>query len=145
VNSLFQVPAMKRTLMDRVRDHLPTLLFGGGAGTCGAIVYMLVEKEPKLALEVIQSWGAPAMLGLVAMVIVDRGVRSLVQSNKETAAAQQRLADAVEQIAKRDDMEAMAQRALMNHVASQTEKILGRFDDLERRAKEGPQAHGASA
>jgi hypothetical protein len=135
----------KKTLLDQLRDFLPHLFFGGGAGAGVMIVYLLVQKEPRLALEVIKSWGAPAMLGLVAMVLVDRGFRNLIQVGRENAVAQQRLADAVQEIASRDNAEAVQQRAIMDHVATQTEKILTRLDELDQAAPRKEASRGASA
>lgn len=130
---LAQMPTAKRSLLEMLRDLLPHMFFGGGAGAGALIVYALVEKEPRMALDVIHSWGAPAILGLVAMVLVDRGFRNLIEVGQENAQAQQRLADAVQQIAQRDSTEAYEQRVLMGHVATQTQTILNRFDELEKR------------
>jgi hypothetical protein len=79
---------------------------------------------------------------------MDLGERA-IQAVTNSAASQQQLADAVNAIAKKDDQEAYEQRVLMGHIGTQTEKILTRFDELERRMNDADrakqQARGASA
>jgi hypothetical protein len=124
-----------------------------GAGA--AIAYVLAEREPKALIETFQRWGPWSLIGLVGMVIASRvGERVMdlgeraIQAVTKSAASQQELADAVNQIAKKDDQESYEQRVLMGHIGTQTEKILTRFDELERRmndADRAKQARGASA
>ncbi len=134
---------------------LPQLLLGGAMGGGATIAYLLAEKEPKALIETFQHWGAPSFIGLVALVLVSQGAsrvmdlgEKMLQVGRENAASQQQLADAVNAIARKDDQEAYEQRVLMGHIGTQTEKILARFDDMEKRMnEEGRQerARGASA
>jgi hypothetical protein len=78
--------------------------------------------------------------------VVDFGEK-LLQVGREVASSQEKLAGAVNEIAKKDDQEAYEQRVLMGHIGTQTEKILTRFDELERRMNDADRekARGASA
>jgi hypothetical protein len=135
---------------------LPGWLLSGGMGAGAAIAYVLAEREPRALIETFQHWGPWSLMGLVAMVIASRvGERVMdlgeraIQAVTNSAASQQQLADAVNAIAKKDDQEAYEQRVLMGHIGTQTEKILTRFDELERRMNDADrakqQARGASA
>lgn len=148
-------------------SKLPGVLLGGGLGAGATIALVLADKEPKLLIQTFFAWGPASLIGLVAIVLVGQGVskgftsvmefgdkmlqvgRENAASARENAASQQRLADAVNAIAKKDDQEAYEQRVLMGHIGTQTEKILTRFDELEKRMNDADrakqQARGASA
>ena len=126
----------------------------GGAGVGATIALTLIDKEHHYIVETFRAWGAPALLGLVALLLVSQGASRVLDLGeqilpvlRENAASQQRLADAVNAIAKKDDQEAYEQRVLMGHIGTQTEKILTRFDELERRLNDldRERARGASA
>lgn|GEM_PF-3038681 len=135
-------------------SKVPGILLGGSMGAAGTIAYVLATREPKALIDTVQHLGTPAILGVVALAfasqagsrVLDIGER-LIGVAKDNAVSQQRLADAVNAIANKDNQEAYEQRVLTGHIATQTEKILTRFDDLERRIndRDRERAHGASA
>jgi hypothetical protein len=130
-------------------SKLPHLLLGGGLGAGMTITYVLAEKEPKALIEVFQHWGAPSLIGLVALVlfsqtsqrVMDFGEKML-QVGRDNSASQQKLADAVQELANRDDREKEEQRRLLSFVGSQQEKILLAIDELKQ---QGNRSRGASA
>ncbi|MFL6310596.1 MAG: hypothetical protein ACJ71W_00695 [Terriglobales bacterium] len=128
---------------------LPHLLLGGGMGAGAIIAYELAEREPKALIETFQHWGAQSLIGLVALVVVSQlGGRfidlgeSMLQVGRDNASSQQKLADAVQELANRDDREKEEQRRLLSFVGSQQEKILVAIDELKQ---QGNRSRGASA
>ena len=120
-------------------SKLPHLLLGGGMGAGAAIAYVLADKEPKALIETFQHWGAPSLLGLVALVLVSQGAgrvmdlgEKLLQVGRDNAVAQQQLADAVQELVNKDDRETEEQRRMLSYVGSQQEKILAAIDDLKQ-------------
>jgi hypothetical protein len=113
-----------------IASKLPHWLIGGGVGA--SVALMLAEREPHTIIETFKGWGPLSFLALVMLAMIDRASRSMTDGLSKSAAAQQELADAVRQIAARDSNEAYEQRVLMGHIATQTEKILTRFEDLEK-------------
>jgi hypothetical protein len=128
---------------------LPHVLLGGGVGAGAMIAYELAEREPKALIETFQHWGAQSLIALVALVIasqlggrfIDLG-EQMLQVGRENSASQQKLADAVQELANRDDREKEEQRRLLSYVGSQQEKILTAIDDLKQ---QGTRSRGASA
>jgi hypothetical protein len=135
---------------------IPGMLLGGGMGAAATIVYVLADKEPKALIDTVQHLGASAFLGTIALVLASKGAsrvldigEQMLQVGRDNAASQQRLADAVNSIASKDDAEAYEQRVLIGHIGTQTEKILTRFDDFEKRInqqdRDRDRARGANA
>ena len=130
-------------------SKLPHLLLGGGMGAGAIIAYELAEREPKALIETFQHWGAQSLIGLVALVIasqlggrfIDLG-ESMLQVGRENSASQQKLADAVQELANKDDREKEEQRRLLSFVGSQQEKIMLALDELKQ---QGTRSRGASA
>jgi hypothetical protein len=136
------------TLPKDMVAKLPHLLLGTSMGAGATIAYVLAEKEPRALIETFQHWGAQAFLGMVALVVfsqvstrvIDVGAQ-MVQVGRDNATAQQKLADAVQELANRDDREKEEQRRLLSYVGSQQEKILRAIDELHNVTK----SRGASA
>jgi len=139
-------------------SKLLSVLLGGSVGAGATIALILADKEPKLLIQTFFAWGPASLIGLVAVVLVSQGIskgfttvvdfgEKLLQVGREVASSQEKLAGAVNEIAKKDDQEAYEQRVLMGHIGTQTEKILTRFDELERRMNDADRekARGASA
>jgi hypothetical protein len=128
---------------------LPHLLMGGGMGAGAIIAYELAEREPKALIETFQRWGAASFLVLVALVIasqiggrvIDLG-ESMLQVGRDNAVSQQKLADAVQELANRDDREKEEQRRLLSFVGSQQEKIMLALDELKQ---QGTRSRAAGA
>jgi hypothetical protein len=120
------------TLPANLASKLPHWLIGGGVGVGATVALMVAERDPHSVIETFKGWGPLSFLALVMLAMIDRASRSMTDGLSKSAAAQQELADAVRQIAARDNNEAYEQRVLMGHIATQTEKILTRFEDLEK-------------
>jgi hypothetical protein len=126
-----------------LRDLLQTAIFGGSAGSGMLLAYELISKQPAMVIETFRSWGPLSLFCLIGLVMVDRGFRSIVGATEQSAAAQQKLADAVNMIAVKDDREKEEQRRLLSYVGSQQETIIRRMDEIATQLK--GQARGASA
>jgi hypothetical protein len=125
-----------------VREIIPHLLLGGGsAGVAGVIAYKLVESNPALIIEMFKSWGPLSLLSVMGLMVMDRGFRRMVDASEKSSAAQQRLADAVHEIAQRDDYEAAQHRILLGHIGATMEKVLVKLEGMEQDSK----TRGASA
>ena len=143
-----------------VFTKLPHLLLGGGVGAGAMIAYELAEREPKALIETFQHWGALSFLILVGMVLLSQGAgrvldlgqrmlastekngERMLASTEKNAEGMQKLADAVQALANRDDREKEEQRRLLSFVGSQQEKILAAMDELKQ---QGNRSRGASA
>jgi hypothetical protein len=123
---------------------LRTLLLCCSAGGGAAFIYALVEKEPRMVLETLQKFGPETFLGLIALLMLDRSIKNGISILRESTQAQQRLADAVQEIAHKDDREREEQRRLMNYIGAQQERILDVFQQHMDKEKE-TKSKGASA
>ena len=123
------------------RDYIGHLVFGGSTGIGAVLAYKLVDSNPTLVLETFKSWGPLSLLCVMGMVMVDRGFRSMVGAAEKSATSQQILADAVRQIADRDNYRAQQQEILLGHIGTTMEKVLVKLEGVEQNTK----ARGVSA
>jgi hypothetical protein len=114
---------------------------GASAGAGLLLAYSLIESEPRLVIETFRGWGPMSLLCVIALVMIDRGFRGMVGAVKESSTAQQRLADAVNSIAQRDNYEAEQQKILLGHIGTTMEKVLIKLESMEPNSK----TRGASA
>jgi hypothetical protein len=136
-------------------SKLPHVLIGGGVGAGVTVALILAQKEPKLLIETFAHWGAPSLIGLVAVVLVGQGVATgftkvmefgaqMLEVGRENASSQQRLADAVNQIAQRDDERAREMELVVGQLARNSRQILEDIRDLKQHLSEGKaNAHSA--
>lgn len=125
-----------------LRDIVPHLVLGGSsAGVAGVLAYELVKSSPALVIETFKSWGPLSLLCVLGLLVMDRGFRRMVDASEKSSAAQQRLADAVHEIAQRDDYEAAQHRILLGHIGATMEKVLVKLESIEQDSK----TRGASA
>ena len=132
----------------RLPRWLQHLLFGGAMTSIGAVVYTLAEKEPRLLIETLQKFGPSTFLGLVALVILDRGLKNGITILREGTIAQQRLADAVQAIAQKDDERARELELVVGHLARNSRQILEEIKSMKQgltEKVENKHAHSASA
>src|SRR5579871_4309139 len=132
----------------RVRDRL--LAGGAGAGAGLMIALALSTREPKAVIDAVSHFGGAWALGLVALLVANQNFgkfmemgAQMIQVQKDNTAAAQELANAVRQIAEKDDRERVEQRRLISFVGTQQEKILERLDGLAQHL--GEKARGANA
>lgn len=121
-------------LPKELASKLPHLLLGGGMGAGATIAYVLAEREPRALIETFQHWGAPSLIGLVAVVLLSQASTKvmdlggqMLEVGRENAAAQQKLADAVSQISQKDDERAREMELVVDHLARNSRQIL---DDI---------------
>lgn len=126
--------------MKHWRDYIGHLVFGSSAGIGAVIALKLVDSNPTLVLETFKSWGPLSLLGVMSLVMVDRGFRSMVAAAEKSAGAQQNMADAIRELANKDDREKEEQRRMLSYVGSQQEKILLALDRLEQQKSRGASA-----
>jgi len=120
-------------------------LLTGGVISAGSVMayalWHLVESQPQLVLQVVNGWGPLAAIAIGGMLLVDRRFGQVLDVQRDSTSAHQKLADAVKELADRDDHEREEQRRLLSFVGSQQEKILLKLDQVDRNT----QARGAHA
>lgn len=128
--------------------RLPGILLGGGLGAGATIALVLADKEPKLLIQTFFAWGPASLIGLVAVVLVGQGVskgftkvmdfgESMLQVGREAASSQQKLADAVNLIAQKDDERAREMELVVGQLARNSRQLLDDFRDLKQKLSEG--------
>jgi multidrug efflux pump subunit AcrB len=133
---------------------LPQLLLGGGVGAGATIALVLAEKEPKLLIETFAHWGAPSLIGLVAVVLLGQGISKgftramdfgerMLQVGRDNAASQERLASAVNQIAQKDDERAREMELVVGQLARNSRQILDDIRELKQQFGGKANAHTA--
>jgi hypothetical protein len=111
------------------------LLAGSTATIGGVMVWMgarSITSEPRLFMTIVGQWGP--LFVIIVLFMYGLHVRSgqlfmLIRDNTQAA---QKMADAVEHWATRDDREQQKQSDLLTHVARQQEKMMIALDDMRR-------------
>lgn len=136
---------------------LPQLLLGGGVGAGATIALVLADKEPKLLIQTFFAWGPASLIGLVAVVLVSSGIskgftrvmdfgEKLLQVGRDNATSQQKLADAVNQIAQKDDERAREMELVVGKLARDSRQILDYVRELKQQfSQEKANAHTAGS
>lgn len=103
-------------------------------GTTAAVVGVigtLAVRESHLLIEAVKSFGGPWLIGLVAIFVVSQGFSQVMEAGKEailamkeSAASQQRLADAVNLIARKDDERARENELVMDYLTRNSKAVL---------------------
>jgi ubiquinone biosynthesis protein UbiJ len=116
------------------------LLYPGAAGIMLAITLSFIKllgTDPAAGTELLRGWGPGFVLGLLALVVVGAFLDKMVDAQRSSVDAQQKVAVALTQLAERDDRDRdrmvtetqyMAQRmdqthALVTSVAAQLSRI----------------------
>lgn len=118
------------------RELLKHLVTGGAISAGGVLAYALlhlVEAQPQMVVQAVSSWGPLALIAVMGMVMVDRRFGQVLEVQRDSTKAHQELADAVTNLAARDDREREEQRRLLSQIGSQQEKILMKLDQVEPR------------
>jgi hypothetical protein len=106
------------------------IVFGGGV-TAGAMatyeLFEIAKRDPKI-LESVVGWGPLFIIAVVVIVVVDRNFGQMIALGRDNVQAQQRMSDAMEKIAEKDDRQAEELRRLTSYNGLQTEKIMKRLD-----------------
>jgi hypothetical protein len=143
-----------------------TAIFGTSVGAGVVIaeaIYKLSQSQPALLLEVVRGWGALGIIGIVGMVLWSRQSSETLAVTRESAAAQQSLADAVREsasksaeaqtmlaeaartIAQKDDLAAKERELLLNHLSYSMKQALEKLDAIDAHLPSGSASSAASA
>lgn len=109
-----------------------TLGFGMGLGLLH-VVYSVTKTEPRALLELIAHWGPVFVLSALVIWLGDRRMGELISLNRENVVAQQRMADAMQAIAHKDDERAREQELLIGELTRNSQTILRHMAEFERR------------
>lgn len=121
----------------------PHLALAGTVGAGGMIGYLLVQSEPKLVIETFRAWGAPAFLGLVALILIVSTFKSWgdqmlavsmqhADAQRENAVAQARVADAVNLIAQKDDERAREMELVVDALTRNSHTLLQEIREVRK-------------
>jgi hypothetical protein len=109
------------------------LLTGGSVGLGAAFGYFLMSAngdERRLLIETVAKFGPWFVMGIAGMVFMNQRVSEGISVLKENAASQQKLADAVNTIAQRDDNRQREQELTMATLVRQQEELHGKIDGI---------------
>jgi hypothetical protein len=111
------------------------LLLTGGAGVGAAVGFALIEvlrDQPHETILTIGRWGPLFVIVVIGMIMAQNAVNTwgprILEAAMATARSQQQLADAVKEIADRDDRERHKLAVLTGTICSQQEEILDKQD-----------------
>jgi hypothetical protein len=120
----------------RQRTLILSLGAGGGFALAGAILELFRPNGQQL-LTVLATWGPLFLVVVLGMVLfylmVGTWGQRLVDSIAANAAAQQSMADAMQQIAHRDDVRERERELALDHLAYTTQSILRTVQAIEER------------
>lgn len=125
------------------------LVLGGSVSAGAVLAYELLEiarRDPKV-IEAVVSWGPMFAIAICGMLIVDRRIGSGVEALNANASAQQKLADAVQQIAQRDDERQREMELVIGHLSRNSAAILDHVSEMRKDidTMKGAKALGHSA
>jgi len=124
------------SLSGAVGERLRPWLLTGTAGTGAMLAYFFVQalrSDPELMKEVIVGvlrWGPLFVICAALIWVLDNRMKEFAAANRDSATQQQRMADAMQQLAQKDDIERRELKLTIGYVASQQEKILERLDEV---------------
>jgi hypothetical protein len=128
------------------------ILLAGSAGTGLALTYAAVElmrSEPKafadLVVRAITNWGPLFVLCLVGLFIANNWGQKLLEYSAVHSAAQQKMADAMQQIANRDDQASRERELLLNDVAFVLKEVRTDVARIREDQLTAPRAKAAAA
>ena len=114
-------------------------LLAGGTSAIVAVVATLAARDSRAVLDTLQRFGGPWLIGLVAIFVVSQGFSQVMEAGKEailamkeSAASQQRLADAVNLIARKDDERARENELVMDYLTRNSKAVLEEIQATRR-------------
>jgi len=121
---------------NKQRTLILSLGAGSGFAFAIALLQLLRPSAPGL-LTVLATWGPMFLVVVLGMVLfylmVNTWGQRLVESIAANAAAQQSMADAMQQIAHRDDVRERERELALDHLAYTTQTILRTVQAIEER------------
>lgn len=103
---------------------------GSGISAGALIAYEAIDvarRDPD-TLRTVLSWGPVFVIAVIVLFMVDRNFGQIIAIGKENVQAQQKMADAMNEIADKDDRQAEELRRLTSYNAVQSERIMKRMD-----------------
>ncbi len=116
-------------------DWLRQLLFPGVLGSSMGLTmefFGLLRLDPKEAFELLRVWGPNFLIGLVIVVIVGGLLSQMIDISRDGVSVQRQMAEAISQIAQRDDRQLQEIQTLSAYTAQQSERLYRRHDRIER-------------
>ncbi|HWQ96725.1 MAG TPA: hypothetical protein VN577_20055 [Terriglobales bacterium] len=124
-----------------------TLLAASTAGVGGLLgvgVHSILRDRPELLVQLISGFGPMFLIVMGFMFLVDKHASRFIETQKESAIATQRMATAIEVIAKRDSERDREMEILTGSLARDTQSVLEKLGRIEDRLNEPrTQAHHA--
>lgn len=116
-------------------ELLKHAVLGTSMGAGAVVAYALWEiarSQPLALVNVVHDFGAGTFIGACGLFIFDRRFGQTVEATRESAKAQQALADSVQQLVNKDDRRAQEQDLMLATIAGNTEKLLARLAESEK-------------
>jgi len=117
----------------RPSDLTGKAVLAGGAGAGVAIVLALIQ-QPQMVKELaalLYGWGPLALIAVVGMVFANQRAVQVVSTLERNAAAQQALALAVQEIARKDDRNEQERTLRLDMISYKLGVVLEKLDHIE--------------
>ncbi len=124
---------------------LQKLIFGCGIGGGAALMFFLADKQPIRLIEMLEKFGPETFLGVIALVILDRNMKSGISIQRDSVAAMEKAADAVKQIANKDDERVREMELVVDHLARGMRELRGEIHSWREELMSEGKAHGHTA
>ncbi len=123
------------------------LSLGAGAGAAGVLTtYKMMQEQPAASFELLAKWGPWFLIAGFAIYVLGqwlqqintnagRALDAMVETGKENAAAQNRMADAMARIAEKGDRSMQEIQVLSTYNARQNERMLLGLERIESHLK----------
>lgn len=121
------------------------LFFGCGVGGGATLMFLLAEKQPGRLIEMLEKFGPETFLGVIALVILDRNMKSGISIQRDSVAAMQKASDAITQIANKDDEHVREMELLLDHLARGMRELKSDIHSWRSEMVTEGKAHGHSA
>jgi hypothetical protein len=111
--------------------NIPALVLSliSGAGVM-SIISRLASSQPKEMLAMVGNWGPLFALAFFMLYVGDKRTGQMIEITQKNAEAQQRMADAFQQIAQKDDLRGREMELGMAMLGRNSEKVLQHMVEL---------------
>ena len=113
---------------------LKSFLFPGVLGAALAVTMEfihLMQLDPKSAFALLSQWGPNFFIGLLIVVILGGLLSQVVEISRDGVQAQRQMAEAITQIAQKDDRQLQELQTLAAYSAQQAERMHRRHNRTE--------------
>lgn len=126
---------------------LKHVVLGSSVGAGALLAYAvwdLVKAQPAAVIAVMDKWGPMSLIAICGLVLFDRRFGQSVEATRESARAQQALADSVQQLVSKDDIRIREQELKMAVLVNRTEENHAMLTELTQQTAAKSAAAGAS-